>query len=61
MPKAKLHWAHDALAAALVAGVSALVFWLLPPSAHARALAALDPSAHHLASKEPARCNADNF
>ena len=57
MPKAKLHWAHDALAAALVAGVIALVFWLVPPSAHAHAT---DPSHHHLASKEPARCNADN-
>jgi hypothetical protein len=30
MPKAQEHWARDLVAALLVAGVAALVFWLVP-------------------------------
>ena len=40
MPKAKVHWAHDLLVAALVGGVSGLVFWLVPPAERAKAAAA---------------------
>jgi hypothetical protein len=32
MPKAQEHWARDLVAALLVAGVAALVFWLVPPA-----------------------------
>lgn len=38
MPKARLHWAHDLLAAVLVGAVSGLVFWLLPPALPAKAV-----------------------
>jgi hypothetical protein len=31
MPKAQEHWARDLIAAVLVAGIAALVFWLVPP------------------------------
>ena len=60
MPKAELHWAHDVLAVAVVGGISALVFWLVPPSErvpHTAALAScFTPTP---ASEEPAACNAD--
>jgi hypothetical protein len=32
MPKAQEHWARDLVAALLVAGAAALVFWLVPPA-----------------------------
>jgi uncharacterized protein YjeT (DUF2065 family) len=40
MPKANLHWAHDLLAAAVVIVISGLVFWLVPPAAHAASTSA---------------------
>lgn len=40
MPKAKLHWAYDLLAIAVVGAISGLVFWLLPPAEPARTTAA---------------------
>jgi hypothetical protein len=60
MPKAELHWAHDVLAVVVVGGISALVFWLVPPSEHAAVAAAPDACITTTwVSKEPALCNAD--
>ena len=42
MPKAKLHWAHDLLAIAVVGGISGLVFWLVPPAEPAKTNAAVE-------------------
>ena len=41
MPKARLHWAYDLLAIAVVGGISGLVFWLAPPDTPPKATAAL--------------------
>jgi hypothetical protein len=57
MPQAKLHWAWDLLTGVLIAAVSALVFWLVPPSVQAQAaLSLVTPTLS--ASKESAPCNA---
>jgi hypothetical protein len=42
MPKAKLHWAHDLLAIAVVGGISGLVFWLVPPAEPVKTTAAAE-------------------
>jgi hypothetical protein len=41
MPKARLHWAYDLLAIAVVGGISGLVFWLVPADTPPKATAAL--------------------
>jgi hypothetical protein len=57
MPKARLHWAHDLLAAVLVGAVSGLVFWLLPPAVPARAATAHQATATFPHAKEHTACN----
>lgn len=46
MPKAKLHWAYDLLAVAVIGGISGLVFWLVPPAMPAKTTAAIGAAAY---------------
>lgn len=59
MPEAKLHWSYDLLAAALVGGISGLVFWLVPPAEAAAPIAAQHVSAAMVSTSIKApTCNA---
>jgi putative copper export protein len=58
MPKARLHWAHDLLAAVWVGAVGGLVFWLLPPALPVKAADAQQAATTFLHAKEHAACNA---